>query len=45
MIETGDIQQLDDGALLELYDLVKEHIQFLEGNIIDTSEEGDEEDE
>lgn len=37
MVNVEEIQKLDDDSLLELYRLVREHIQFLEGSIIDTS--------
>ena len=45
MIGLEDIQKLDDDALLELYKVVKEQIQFLEGSIIDISSEEEDEDE
>ena len=36
------IEALDDSELLELYDLITEHIKYLESSIIVTSdEEGD----
>ena len=46
MIEVEEIQKLDNDSLIELYEQIKEHIQYLESNLVDTSlEEGDDEDE
>lgn len=49
MIDTTEIQELNDEVLLDLYQKVVDHIHFLDTSIIEvieeTEEEGDEEDE
>lgn len=39
------IEALDDSELLELYNLIVEHLNYLDSSIIVTSEDGDDEDD
>ena len=39
------IEALDDSELLELYDLIIEHLKYLDSSVIVISEEGEDEDE
>lgn len=47
MIDLEEIKSLDDKTLITLYQLVSEHIKFLDNSVLELSvdEESDEEDE